>query len=151
MGFQLTISSADYGPVRVFKLSGYLAQLEVYRFKRAVEHALHDGKRAIIANLEQVEFVDSAGIASLIHMRKEGNRAGIATVLVLKRNSGVCKVLTATNLGDFMQISFKMDEALKSCGADAPRADSAEDAVTITNMINSCDTILEGQPYRGEY
>lgn len=146
MSIQLAISSVDYGPARVFKLSGYLAQLEIYRFKRAIEHALLDGKRAIVANLEDIEFIDSAGISSLIHMRKEGNRAGARAVVVLRPNSGIRKVIAATNLGDFIQVYSSELEALKSCGVTTSKPNDPADMVTDTNVLvdkNSCETIID--------
>lgn len=111
MGFQLSISAVDYGAARVIKLEGFLAQLEIYSFKRAVEQALNEGKWVIIADVERVNFIDSAGIASLIYMRKESIQRHAVSVLIAPPGSSVRKILDSTNLGNFMQIVATREEA----------------------------------------
>lgn len=130
MSLQLSISSVDCGQARIFTLGGFLAQLEIYRFKRAVEQALNDGKRIILADADKVEFIDSAGIASLIHMRKEAVERHAAAILILKPGSNVRRILDSTNLGRFLQIFATRDEAFESCGIKPVEPEIVHDSVT---------------------
>lgn len=130
MSLLLTIVSIDYGDARVFTLEGFLAQLEIYRFKRAVEQALNDGKRVIVADVEKVDFIDSAGIASLIYMRKEAIQMRAQAVLIVSPGSKVRKILDSTNLGSFMQIFSTKAEAFQHCGIKA--AEVVKNSGTVT-------------------
>lgn len=130
MSLQLTIGSVDYGAARVFKLEGFLAQLEIYRFKRAVDQALIDGKRVIVADVEKVDFIDSSGIASLIHMRKEATQMRVDAVLIASPRSNVSRILESTNLGGFMRIFSTKEEAFEHCGITVVEPEKISDVIT---------------------
>ncbi|MCE5228059.1 STAS domain-containing protein [bacterium] len=140
MSIQLSIRSVDYGPLRVFNLKGYLAQLEIYRFKRAVEQALFDGKRIIIANLKDLEFMDSSGIASLIYLTKQATKFDSQSLVVSPPKSGVSRVLEAASLGQFIQIYPSLEEALESRGiARTQEPDQPADLVTQADLDKTGD------------
>ena len=112
MSMKLSISMVEYQTIQVFKLRGYLAQLEVYKFKRLIEKAFTEGRRYLVVDMRDVEFIDSAGIATLIFLRKESMRMGGSPALVIPAGSGIRKVLDSANLAGFMPIHDKPEDAL---------------------------------------
>ncbi len=113
MSMRLRISHIECQSVQIMTLHGYLAQLEVYKLKRMIEEAIQDGRRYIVIDLRQVDFIDSAGIGVLLHLRKECAQAQGRSALVVRQPSGVSNVLTSANLFSIFCVHARPEDALE--------------------------------------
>jgi anti-anti-sigma factor len=72
----LIIRHEDHHPLVILQLSGFLAQLEVYKLKTYAENLLSEDKRYMIADLSNLAFLDSAGIGALLQIRNDCVKSG---------------------------------------------------------------------------
>lgn len=68
---ELIIDHDSQGALAVLSLGGFLAQLEVYKLKNVIDALLKSGKYLVILDLCRLQFIDSAGIGTLIQLRGE--------------------------------------------------------------------------------
>lgn len=82
------------------------------------------GGHAVILDLVGLEFIDSSGLAALVHARQHARRAGSDLLLAAPRQQ-VLRMLAVTRLIDVFVVQACVDEAVglagRIPGAPAPR------------------------------
>ncbi len=62
------ITPAEHAGAHVLLLSGELDIAEVPRLEAALDRVLEEGTTAITIDLRQLEFIDSSGLAAIVHI-----------------------------------------------------------------------------------
>jgi anti-sigma B factor antagonist len=62
------ITSAERAGAHVLLLTGELDMAEVPRLEAAVDRVLGEGTTAITIDLRELEFIDSSGLAAIVHV-----------------------------------------------------------------------------------
>jgi len=142
-GRELTIQRADHPPFLALKLSGFLAQLEVYKLKNQVDSMLVQDGRFLILDLAEVTFVDSAGIGSLTQIQMECKKVLGQLALVESRHPEVTQSLNVSALQQIIDIFPDMESAygalIKKHGLknEVVRADSDRKMTEILDQLKS--------------
>ncbi len=71
--------------------------------------------RQIIVDLEGLEFIDSSGLAALVHVRRQARHAGFDVLLAAPQQQ-VLRMLAITRLIDVFAVHACVDEAAGSAG-----------------------------------
>jgi len=85
-------------------------------FKAAVEKAKQTGCRHLIVNLEQVRFVDSAGLGLLVLVSQSFKQLQ-AQVSILKPQSYVREIMSLANIPKLIPIFEREEDALMARAA----------------------------------
>ena len=85
-------------------------------FRAAVEKAKQAGCRHLIVNLEQVRFVDSAGLGLLVLM-SQNFKLHQAQISILKPQSYVREILSLANIPKMIPIYEREEDALMARAA----------------------------------
>lgn len=94
----LRLSSKSVGSTCTIALAGELDLANVEAFREMLRDARAAGATAIIVDLEELEFIDSSGIACLVYAQQELEMAGGCLRMVASQAPGVCRVMEATGL-----------------------------------------------------
>lgn len=76
MDRQLHIKVEEQHPLAVLRIIGFCAQLEVYKMKSEAEWQLSSGNRFLVLDLNELSFIDSAGIGALIQLCERSRSLG---------------------------------------------------------------------------
>ena len=87
-------------------------------FRAAVEKAKQAGCRHLIVNLEQVRFVDSAGLGLLVLM-SQNFKLHQAQISILKPQSYVREILSLANIPKMIPIYEREEDALMARAAES--------------------------------
>lgn len=90
-------------------LDGFMAQLEVYKFKATVDDLLKLGARMLLIDLSNVTFIDSAGIGALCTADGECRRVGGHATYVLPLSSPTRQSINSASL--YRKLDFHPDLA----------------------------------------
>jgi anti-sigma B factor antagonist len=100
----LTVCSTPYGDgVIVVSLIGELDNANVATAARAIDDALNTDDLIVVIDLQELEFLDSSGIALLSDLHAEKRDNGRIRV-VPSRSLGVTRILAATGLDGMLKI-----------------------------------------------
>jgi anti-sigma B factor antagonist len=121
----LQITERAVGRVTIFSLSGALVYDEGTRMLRQVlTKAVAGGARACLLDLEQITYLDSAGVGSLVEMFRHVTRRG-GQLKLLRPSPCARRVLGITHLTAVFDIfDDEADALLNLGGAAAPSASS---------------------------
>ena len=109
----MKLSHQDYAHVSVLTLSGELTAEDDERFTRAVGERFAAGVRDIVLDCENLEFVDSAGLESLLRLRdRAAERQG--QVRLVRPDPNVAKILEITRLARSFQAHDTLEAAVRS-------------------------------------
>ena len=94
----MNITAESYGPAVILNCKGELTADVIQAFQQAVDRQLQDAQvRDIVLNLEQVPFIDSAGLECLLDLQEKlAERLG--QVKLAKLDENVARILTLTRL-----------------------------------------------------
>jgi anti-sigma B factor antagonist len=111
---QMQISERDSGAVTVLDLSGKITLGEGDALLKDKLHSLlHQGKKNVLLNLGQVQYVDSAGLGALVSayttVTREGGRLKLANITKKLQD-----LLTITKLLTVFETFDSEAEALRS-------------------------------------
>ena len=95
----------------ILDVEGDLTYANQAVFKAAVEQAKQAGCRHLIVNLEQVRFVDSAGLGLLVLVAQSFKQRQ-AQVSILKPQSYVREIMSLTNIPKLIPIFEREEDAL---------------------------------------
>lgn len=98
MNTDLRIELDDSGPAAVLSVAGEIDLSNVRRFERSLAVAEDDGS-VLVIDLQQVTYIDSAGIAALFSRARRG-----PVEVVAGPDSVVAPLLRITRLGDVARI-----------------------------------------------
>jgi anti-sigma B factor antagonist len=98
----ITIQQHQVGRVAVFTLSGRLTlEGSAGSVEQAVQREVERGRKDIVIDVENVSYVDSAGLGELVSSYARGLQAG-ASVKVQNANPRLMQLLRITNLRDLL-------------------------------------------------
>jgi anti-anti-sigma factor len=100
----------NHSPLAVLHLNGYLAQLEVYKFKAQVEKLAAEF-RYMIFDMDHLAFIDSAGIGALVQIRAELLKFGGALVLAAPNSPHVKSAFNSSQLGRVIPCFVNVEDA----------------------------------------
>jgi anti-anti-sigma factor len=103
----------------VVVLRGVLDVVDAVSVAAAIT-AVADREREIVVDLAGLAFMDSSGVAALVHGRKQARLAG-GELLLAAPQPQVLQVLTLTRLIDVFRVCASVDEAAGSVSR-SPRA-----------------------------
>ena len=105
----LSVSHSDEGAQVRLSLQGELDLSNVPTFEGPLEAAIESGKKVLV-DLDQLEFLDSTGLALIVKML--GRRDSERFSFVPSRHPSVCRVLSLTGLDQRMVIATAEAEPL---------------------------------------
>lgn len=112
----LQITERAVGRVTIFSLSGSLVYGEGTQMLRQVlTRAVAAGVRACLLDLEQITYLDSGGVGSLVAMFRHVTRQG-GQLKLLRPSSCVRRVLGITRLNGVFDIFDDEPDALLNLG-----------------------------------
>ena len=103
MARSLQITWEDHHPLAIVKLSGYLAQLEVYRLKTQMEIINREGHRYVVFDLGEVEFIDSAGIGAIVQLRSDCTTGGGQFLILRPKSEQVQQAMDRSSLSEIFE------------------------------------------------
>lgn len=109
---QLSIQRRDEDQVVVLELAGELDTASAPALEHSIREAFEGGHDVVQLDLHRLDFVDSAGVSTLIRAREEAGAAG--RVLVLRRPTSQVHTLFAL-VGLAHWLSFE-DEEQRAAG-----------------------------------
>jgi len=96
----LTLRSEPHDATVDVTVSGDLDMAAAFKFETELEGALAGpDTRAVVLDLAEVTFIDSAGLGALLAIRERANQAGVE-LAIARVSDRVQRVLDATGLGD---------------------------------------------------
>jgi anti-anti-sigma factor len=95
----------------VIALTGELDVATVEAFNAAVERAVSDGVAAVVADLTQVTFIDSSGLAAMLGALRSLDHAG-ARLVIACANPTVLRVFEITGTEQTFEILPTREQAL---------------------------------------
>jgi anti-anti-sigma factor len=104
------------GGARVLRVSGRLDAKNAHALAQECHRALGEGASHVVVNLEQVSFVASSGIGSLLALTETFQDAG-GSLRLAPISGAVRSVVDLLNLGRFLRIEASEEAALQSIGA----------------------------------
>ncbi len=107
----LTISTTDVGDVSVFALDGDLDASTAPELARSLADALAAGRTKYVLDLSGVPFLDSSGIAAIVHHFKRV-RIGAGDVMLSGVRPEVMKILLLIRLDRVFDIHSTAAEAV---------------------------------------
>ena len=109
----MEIHVREVGPVTVLDLTGKLTLDQGARLLDAIAPLLQGGTRAILINLDEVPYMDSAGIGALVASYKRALDGG-ATVKLLNPKKRVFDLLHLVKLDAIFECFHEEQQAITS-------------------------------------
>lgn len=110
----MPVKSQDYGHVCVISVEGNLVQTELDTCKKPFEQRVAARKVVdFIIDLERCEFADSAGLESLLWMKRKAEDLGGQVKLVVTAES-MKTILHLTRLANRFEVHSELAPALKN-------------------------------------
>jgi anti-sigma B factor antagonist len=107
----------ESGAVCVLTLKGRLVRGEpVSQFEGAFQHALAEGRIYLVLDLEDLPYIDSSGIGSIVNALRQANKASGGVKLV-NPAPFVAKTLKMVGILSLFSVYESKDEALAACEA----------------------------------
>jgi len=97
----------------IVEISGYLDAHTVVSFEEQMTQLIDAGAKRIIIDLEQLSYISSAGIGSLIGMVQRVRRTG-GDVILLRPSQKVHKILDLLGFAEIFKIAGTEDEAIEA-------------------------------------
>jgi len=94
--------------VSIIKIEGRLDAFSVGDFRQAIENLVEEGKKNFVLDLKTTEFIDSAGMASLVSLLKRARASEGDVILVKPEQEGALRILTLTR---FDKVFKMVDDA----------------------------------------
>lgn len=108
-----SVSIRQARSVSVLDVSGHLTSFEVGALREAIARLLKEGRRNIVLNLSQLQYLDSSGIGELARNYVSVVKAG-GSMKVVGLSSKVEEVLKITHLYQVFPEFANEEEALSS-------------------------------------
>jgi anti-sigma B factor antagonist len=123
MGARLKIIVRTVGGVTIFSLSGDLTYDDGCQMLReVVRNAVAGGARACLLDLEQITYLDSGGVGTLVELFRHVTRQG-GQLKMLRPSACARRVLGITHLTAVFDIFDDEPDALRNLGGIGPAAE----------------------------
>ncbi len=108
----LKVDINEVGSTKVVDLAGELDAYSSLDLRETVIRLVEEGAREIVINLEQVDFIDSVGLGTLVGcLKRTAEHQG--TVTLVCANPQIQKVFDITGLSRIFAIYKTREEALR--------------------------------------
>lgn len=114
MAQELKIDIDDRQPLVILTLTGFFAASEVYKLKSLAESLLREGKKFIVLNIGGVDYIDSAGLGTLMQLWQHCLKSGGALYVVRSSSPQVQRVIEISALAKAINFVDSVDLALES-------------------------------------
>lgn len=112
---ELSIQVRHEGDITVVSLSGELDTYSCPNLRQAVAELVDKGHLKVVLNLEQVEYIDSAGLGTLVgNLKRVSERGG--QLKLVNCNSQIQKVFNITGLVRIFEQYDSESDAISSFG-----------------------------------
>ena len=119
----LTISTRDVEGIGIVNLEGRLARGEASEALRSqIKHMLAIGTRKIVLNMDQISFLDSAGLSALV-TAQHSSQSQAATLKLCSLGATLQNILEATKLSEAFEIFGSETAAILSFRDSAANPD----------------------------
>lgn len=81
----------------------------------AISEALEAGYHNVILNMEQLEFLSSAGVGSILGTVETAREAG-GDIILCNASPTIIHVLEVLDLADYLTVMADQNEAMAACG-----------------------------------
>lgn len=108
----MNLAQHSIGQVELVALQERLVMANSMELRRALVELVEKGRRNIVLDLGNVEFVDSSGLAVLVSTLKAAN-AESGEVVLLNPTKGVRSLIELTRLHNVFEIFEDKDAAIK--------------------------------------
>ena len=109
----MKLSYEDHDTITVLKASGELTGDQVEAFRRSCQERFAAGIRHVVLDMENMTFVDSAGLEALLWIIDEASRRH-GQLRLVKPDSTVGKILEISRLDRRFDIHDSIESAAKS-------------------------------------
>jgi anti-sigma B factor antagonist len=111
LGSDFTITIRRQHDATVLALSGELDLASCPRLEHAIDRALESGARLVVVELEQLEFMDVAGLRSMVRSEQRARGTGTRLVVAGPR-AAVTRLLSLTHQESALEVVASTAEAL---------------------------------------
>ena len=119
-----TFSTAALNGAAILSITG---EIDIGN-KEQLELALHKGialaPRTVVANLLEVTYVDSTCLHALHRAHRTAERMNKSLALVIKKDSGLQRILRIAGLLEFFHVYYTVDSAVTGKADGAPTSAS---------------------------
>jgi len=120
---KMKIDRRDQGDLVIFSIDGDFDSRNAGEAKETLRTAILGGAKRVVVNLEGVNYIDSAGLGTLVSALKTA-RENESNVWLCGLTDQVKMVVELTRLHHVFDIFGNLDEALEELG-DAPAPEAA--------------------------
>ncbi|MBN8218678.1 MAG: STAS domain-containing protein [Spirochaetes bacterium] len=107
------IEFEDLGEVLLVRAKGELGVRGAQEFREKVKERLHQGKRGVVLDCEDLIFIDSAGFGELLVCRQQLKKTG-GELRLARLKGSVASVMKTYNIGNLFQSHDTVEEALRA-------------------------------------
>jgi anti-anti-sigma factor len=109
----MEITVVEHGnEIVVVSPQGTLDSHTVPELRTCIDQLIDGGTTRVVLDLQEVPFLDSAGLAVLVATQRRAREAGGGVVLTWPRDEAVQRILRLTRFDRVFQISPTVDEAI---------------------------------------
>jgi stage II sporulation protein AA (anti-sigma F factor antagonist) len=107
---------SDRGQALVATVTGEVDLSNAEGIRTAISEAIPNGKQAVILDLSQLDYLDSAGIQLIYQLREDLRARGQDLRLVIPPGSPATDALRLAGVQRHLETSATVDEALRDLG-----------------------------------
>ena len=109
----IDVKTEDGGELLIFKLRGSLDLATSPTVRAALMEATEKGKRDLVVDLTQLEFLDSTGLGALIGAHRRSTEHG-GTFRLIVSDGPIARLLNITGLIRVFAVYHTLDDARKN-------------------------------------
>ena len=110
----MNITEREQDGVTIFALEGRVDSEGALDLDLALQTAVSDGKHKLVLEMDQVPYINSAGLRALADMLAQG-RASQGDLKLVNLGHGGARVFQIVGFDRFVSMYATVDEALASC------------------------------------
>jgi anti-sigma B factor antagonist len=111
---RLSIEITENAGIPIIHVGGEIDLYTVSRFDRALQEAIGRATRAVVVDLTDLSYIDSAGLSTLLNAHRSlSERNAVLYVVAPPGRPGVCRVLEITRLDRVVKRRSTVDEAIR--------------------------------------
>ncbi len=109
----MKLSHQNFEHISLLTLSGEFTADDTEQFRRATQERVSNGARHIVLDIENVDFIDSAGLEALLRLQERlGEQAG--QLRLIKLDPSVERILALTRLDLAFETHESVEQAVRS-------------------------------------
>jgi anti-anti-sigma factor len=120
----MEISVEEFKPVELITVKGRVDSIESARLAKALEAASQRGRRTVVVDMSQVEYMSSAGFRALGDAQRSSQRHGRCEVILAQVPSNIREALELVGFTEYFTILDSVSAAMEFA-AKPPPGDSA--------------------------